>query len=83
MIEYAKGGLKTLDCMYLDTSNTSKMEFPTKAEGLQELLQKVSKYPKDTVFHFATWTFGYEEVWMALSKSLNTPASCSPGSYRA
>ncbi len=71
MIEYANG-LKILDCIYLDTSNIRKMQFPTKAEGLKELLQKVLKYPKDTVFHFSAWTFGYEEVWMALSKALNT-----------
>ncbi|CZR54852.1 uncharacterized protein PAC_04736 [Phialocephala subalpina] len=48
MIEYANQ-LKTLDCIYLDTSNTSKMGFPTKADGLKELLQKVSEYPKDTI----------------------------------
>lgn len=74
MIEYASG-LKILDCIYLDTSNTERTGFPTKAEGLKELLQKVSKYPKDTVFHFASWTFGYEEVWMTLSKALGTPVS--------
>jgi DNA cross-link repair 1C protein len=49
------------------------MEFPTKADGIKELLQKVAKYPPDTVFHLAAWTFGYEEVWMALSKALKSP----------
>jgi DNA cross-link repair 1C protein len=72
LIEYTSD-LKTLDCIYLDTSNTSPIEFPTKADGIKELLQKVSKYPQDTVFHFAAWTFGYEEVWMALSKALQSP----------
>lgn len=61
LIEYTTG-LKILDCIYLDTSFTSDMEFPTKAEGLKELLEKVATYPPDTVFHFASWTFGYEEV---------------------
>jgi len=65
--------MKTLDCIYLDTSNTQPIKFPTKAEGLTELLQKVAKYPKDVVFHFTAWTFGYEEVWMALSKALKSP----------
>ncbi len=74
MIEYSTG-LKSLDCIYLDTSNTEKIGFPSKAEGFEELLQKVLKYPKDTIFHFSAWTLGYEEVWMALSKALNTPAS--------
>lgn len=71
LIEYTTG-LKTLDCIYLDTSFTKDVTFPTKAEGLAELLQKVSKYPPATEFHFAAWTFGYEEVWMALSRFLKT-----------
>lgn len=73
LVEYSSG-LKTLDCIYLDTSNVGNdLEFPTKAEGLKELIEKVSKYPKDTTFHFAAWTFGYEEVWMMLSRVLNSP----------
>jgi DNA cross-link repair 1C protein len=74
LIEYTSG-LKTLDCIYLDTSFTDDIAFPTKAEGLRELLQKVAKYPPETKFHFAAWTFGYEEVWMALSRALKSPAS--------
>lgn len=71
LIEYTSG-LKTLDCIYLDTSNTSPRIFPPKADGLKELLGKVSKYPSDTVFHFSAWTYGYEEVWIALSKALKS-----------
>lgn len=74
LIEYTCG-LKHLDCIYLDTSHTQPVEFPTKADGLKELLQKVSQYPPDTVFHFSAWTFGYEDVWMALSKTLKCPVS--------
>lgn len=74
LIEYTSR-LKTLDCVYLDTSNTQPLEFPTKADGLKELLQKVSQYPADAVFHLSAWTFGYEEVWMALSRKLNSPVS--------
>ncbi|KAG9240720.1 hypothetical protein BJ878DRAFT_578831 [Calycina marina] len=64
--------LLTLDCIYLDTSNTRPSKFPTKAKGLKELLTQVKRYPADTVFHFTAWTFGYEEVWMALSRALNS-----------
>jgi DNA cross-link repair 1C protein len=67
--------LKQLDCIYLDTTFANKQNpykhFPSKAEGTLELLQKVSRYPKDTVFYFDTWTFGYEDVWMALCSVLN------------
>lgn len=71
LVEYTSG-LKKLNCIYLDTSFTEDIAFPTKAEGLAELLQKVSKYPPTTEFHFAAWTFGYEEVWMALSRHLRS-----------
>jgi DNA cross-link repair 1C protein len=74
LIEYT-AGLKQLDCIYLDTSHTQPVDFPTKADGLRELLQKVSQYPPDTIFHFSAWTFGYEEVWMALSRKLRSPVS--------
>ena len=69
-------GLKRLDKIYLDTTFASKenhcQKFPAKADGLDELLQKVLKYPVDTVFHFNAWTFGYEEVWIALSNTLRS-----------
>jgi len=76
LIQYTSG-LKIIDCIYLDTSNTEPITFPTKVEGLKELLQKVSKYPPDTTFHFDAWTFGYEEVWMALSRALQSPVRIS------
>ncbi|KAJ8066587.1 hypothetical protein OCU04_005635 [Sclerotinia nivalis] len=71
LIEYTSG-MNTLDCIYLDTSNIGPMEFPTKAEGLKELIGKVKKYPPNTKFHFAAWTFGYEEVWATLSRTLDS-----------
>ncbi|UJO16386.1 uncharacterized protein CLAFUR5_04662 [Fulvia fulva] len=69
----AKDGppLKRLDTIYLDTTFASKKDhyrqFPTKASGVMELLRQVSRYPADTLFYFDAWTFGYEEVWQALS----------------
>jgi hypothetical protein len=69
-------GQKRLDKLYLDTTfaRAANMfrEFPSKAVGLSELLRKVEAYPEDTVFYFRAWTFGYEDVWMALSAALNT-----------
>lgn len=68
--------LKRLDNMYLDTTFASRkdpsQEFPSKASGIMELLRAVSQYPEDTVFYVDTWTFGYEEVWQALSTFLHT-----------
>lgn len=74
LIEYTSA-LKTLDCIYLDTSFTNRVHFPTKAEGITELLQKIAKYPPETTFHFTAWTYGYEEVWLALARSLQSKVS--------
>ncbi|KAJ5543451.1 hypothetical protein N7461_009454 [Penicillium sp. DV-2018c] len=72
-------GRKRLDKLYLDTTFANSInatnpfrQFPSKAEGLAELLQKVQAYPDDTVFYFRAWTFGYEDVWVALSAALDT-----------
>ncbi|KAL3425052.1 artemis protein [Phlyctema vagabunda] len=81
MIEYTTG-LKILDCIYLDTSNIEPITFPTKAEGLRELLGKVAAYPTNTIFHFSAWTFGYEEVWVALAKTLNSKIHVDEYKYR-
>jgi DNA cross-link repair 1C protein len=74
IVEYSSG-LRTLDTIYLDTSFTDNVPFQTKADGIQELLHKVMAYPSDTVFHFQAWTYGYEDVWIALAKALQSRVS--------
>lgn len=67
-------GAKRIDRLYLDTTFAIKedlyREFPSKAEGLNELLEQIKKYPPQTVFHLMAWTLGYEEVWQAMSALL-------------
>ncbi|KEF62241.1 uncharacterized protein A1O9_00213 [Exophiala aquamarina CBS 119918] len=69
-------GIKTLDCLYLDTTFATHDEpynvFPTKADGLMELIRKVRQCPADTLFYFRSWTLGYEKVWIALSDVLKS-----------
>lgn len=76
LLPYTSGGIRKLDTIYLDTTfaTTSEpyKEFPTKAEGLTELLRKLAKYPATTTFYFHAWTFGYEEVWLTLSQALGS-----------
>ena len=75
-----------LDCIYIDTTfvvtgrEDPYREFTPKADGLKELLQKVSQYPKHTLFYFDAWTFGYEDVWQALCNFLG--ASLHVDDYR-
>lgn len=68
--------LKRLDNIYLDTTFASKSDrykqFASKASGVMELLRQVSKYPPATLFYLDAWTFGYEEVWQALSTFLKS-----------
>lgn len=71
ILEYTCG-FKKLDKLYLDTSFLEDIPFQTKAEGIADLLAKVRRYPDDTIFHLQAWTFGYEDVWIALSKALNS-----------
>jgi hypothetical protein len=69
-------GSRRMDCMYLDTTFATKSKsyrkFPLKADGIKELLAKVETYPEDTLFYFHSWTFGYENVWIALSNFLGS-----------
>ncbi|KIV96864.1 hypothetical protein PV10_00679 [Exophiala mesophila] len=69
-------GVKILDCLYLDTTFATHEEpyrdFPTKADGLKELMLKVSICPPDSLFYFRAWTLGYENVWIVLSDLLQS-----------
>jgi len=85
-----KKPLKRLDNVYLDTTFASKAdpyrEFPSKRNGLREMLEKVSMYPNGTRFYFDSWTFGYEDVWQALSSFLDSQVHLDDyrfGLYRA
>ncbi|KAL8774030.1 MAG: hypothetical protein Q9209_001138 [Squamulea sp. 1 TL-2023] len=80
-------GLRHLDKIYLDTTFAVNSDpyrsFPTKAQGLSELLKEVTKFPKDTIFHFNAWTLGYEEVWIHVDDyklRLYSSLEASPGS---
>lgn len=92
MLPYTFPGGRKLDCVYLDTTFASKgeggryREFPSKADGLRELVEKVSRYPGDTVFYYDAWTFGYEDVWQTLAAVLYTQVHVDDyryGLYRA
>lgn len=62
---------QSLDKIYLDTTFATKSDpyrsFPSKAEGVCELLDKLSCYPDTCIFYFHAWTFGYEDVWKTLA----------------
>ncbi|KAI5303044.1 hypothetical protein KEM56_000093 [Ascosphaera pollenicola] len=75
LIPYTHGH-KVINTVYLDTTFATHeniyREFPSKSEGISELLRAVSKYPDDTTFYLQIRTFGYEDVWQALSVALGS-----------
>lgn len=79
-------GTKRLDNIYLDTAFATKSapyrSFPSKAEGLAELIRKLARYPSNTTFYFHAWTFGYEDVLLTLSKILDSRVHLDPYRYR-
>lgn len=65
-------GHRILDKIYLDTTHISKRltkarEFPSKSDGMRELINRVAQYPGDTVFHIQAFTLGYEEAIASLA----------------
>ena len=78
LLPYLSFPYTRLDTIYLDTTFVTMgredpyRHFPPKADGIKELLQKVDQYPRNTFFYFDAWTFGYEDVWQALSNFLGT-----------
>lgn len=80
IVQYVHSGdhpaVRRLSKIYLDTTFAVKAKpyraFPSKAEGLAEILRAVKAYPPTTQFYMHAWTFGYEDVWLALSQALNS-----------
>ena len=81
----AASEFRRLSNIYLDTTFAVKArpyrEFPSRADGVAELLRKLMMYPADTVFYFHAWTFGYEEVWATLAQVLNSRIHLDPYRY--
>lgn len=86
MIRWTKKGSLRLNTIYLDTTfafgDALDMKFPPKVDGLSSLLDQVEKYDKDTLFYLDAWTFGYEEVWLALATRLNSRVHLDRYRYR-
>ncbi|GAA5939221.1 uncharacterized protein JCM15063_004456 [Sporobolomyces koalae] len=54
---------RSLDCIYLDTSNvTLDEELVPKEEAVRDLINLINKFPRDTKFFLNSWTWGYEDM---------------------
>ena len=77
MIPFTKG-LDIIDTVYLDTTfalpHQKDFDFPSKADGIAELLGKLKQYAPEVVFLLPQWTLGYEDAWLAVSYALESQA---------
>lgn len=76
-------GLRTLDCIYLDTS--AKVDgpgYPEQVEGCRALVQGISQYPKTTTFYLNAWCTGYEGLWLAVFQTFKMQIHVDAYHYR-
>ncbi|CAO1632432.1 unnamed protein product [Sympodiomycopsis kandeliae] len=56
--------------IYVDDEAISNAEWPmAKKDGVLDLVGLMECYPADTHFFFDLWTWGYEEIYIAIGKS--------------
>ncbi|CAO1622073.1 unnamed protein product [Jaminaea pallidilutea] len=56
--------------IYLDDEHITSADWPmTKKDGAIELIRLMERYPPDTTFFIDMWTWGYEEIYVAIGKS--------------
>ncbi|ORX34745.1 beta-lactamase-like protein [Kockovaella imperatae] len=67
-------GERTLDRINLDTSAFIGTEdMPHKDDAIRELVDQIAWFPKDTVFFFNIWTWGWEDVIKRVSSAFDQP----------
>ncbi|KAK9450967.1 beta-lactamase-like protein [Limtongia smithiae] len=69
-------GFARIDTIYLDTSCCSSpamcIEAASNERGTGYMIKRILDYPPDTIFHFNSWTLGYEELFIAICRAFNT-----------
>ncbi|WOO84707.1 5' exonuclease Apollo [Vanrija pseudolonga] len=62
-----------LDRIYLDTSALlGTGDMPDKEVALQDVMQQLDLYPRDTVFFFNIWCFGWEDIVKEVARYFGT-----------
>ncbi|ORX51297.1 hypothetical protein DM01DRAFT_1408762 [Hesseltinella vesiculosa] len=77
-------GDKHIDHLYMDTTCCDDLfkRFLPKDESIRILIDYIVQKPSDTQFYLDCWTFGYEEIWIAISLHFNTKVHVSPARYQ-
>lgn len=59
--------------IYIDDEAIKSAEWPLpKKDAAIELIRLLERYPQNATFFLDMWTWGYEEIYMAIGKSLQT-----------
>ncbi|KAI9240618.1 MAG: beta-lactamase-like protein [Podila humilis] len=76
-------GAPPVDRLYLDTTycHPAFRTFPPRDQTLSDLVNFIMHRPRLAHYYFDAWTFGYEDVWIALSRAFHTKVHVSPYLY--
>ncbi|KAF9300923.1 hypothetical protein BGZ74_007333 [Mortierella antarctica] len=76
-------GAPRIDRLYLDTTccHPAFRSFPPRDQALSDLVNFIMHRPRLAHYYFDAWTFGYEDVWIALAKAFHTKVHVSPYLY--
>ncbi|KAF9998384.1 hypothetical protein BGZ79_007946 [Entomortierella chlamydospora] len=63
-----------IDRLYLDTTYCHQefQTFPNREFVVSDLITFINRRPRLAHYYIDAWTFGYEDVWIGLSKAFNT-----------
>ncbi|KAI1306460.1 hypothetical protein EDD11_004752 [Mortierella claussenii] len=73
-----------IDRLYLDTTycHPAFQEFPSRDFVVSDLITFIHRRPRLAHYYIDAWTFGYEEIWIGLSKAFHTKIHVSPYLYQ-
>ncbi|KAF9581832.1 hypothetical protein BGW38_001018 [Lunasporangiospora selenospora] len=76
-------GAPQIDQLYLDTTccHVAFKEFPSREIAISDLVTFINHRPRLAHYYIDAWTFGYEDIWIALSKAFQSKVHVSPYLY--
>ncbi|KAG0212511.1 hypothetical protein BGX33_003499 [Mortierella sp. NVP41] len=75
--------LQPIDRLYLDTTccHPAFEKFPSRDFAISDLVTFINSRPRLAHYYIDAWTFGYEDIWIGLSKAFHTKIHVSPYLY--
>ncbi|KAF9964019.1 hypothetical protein BGZ70_007025 [Mortierella alpina] len=63
-----------IDRLYLDTTccHPAFKNFPSRDLAISDLITFINRRPRMAHYYIDAWTFGYEDIWIALSRAFHT-----------